>query len=99
MAIVNKNIKQDKNKAYYSNTVFFNITEDSSDIYFKLTEGTRLDTIADKIYGDASLWWLIAAINNLDLSDYNISDEKIIRVPSPERLPFILNEITNSQKG
>lgn len=97
MAIINKNTNFDGYKKYYSNTIFFNIAEDVSDIYFRLTEGTRLDTIADKVYGDASLWWLIASINNLDLSDYCISDEKIIRVPSPNRIPLILSEIKNNQ--
>lgn len=98
MPIINKNIKtDDTNKKYYSNTTFFNITDDPSDIYFRLTEGTRLDVVADKVYGDSSLWWLIASINNLDLSDYCISDEKIIRVPSVSRLPKILNDIKNNQ--
>lgn len=97
MPIINRTIKSDNNKKYYSNTTFFNIKEDISDIYLKLTEGTRLDTVSDKIYGDASLWWVIASINNLDLSDYCISDEKIIRIPSPSRLPIIINEIINNQ--
>lgn len=99
MAIINKNIKTDGTNNYYSNTTFFNITIHPSDIYLRLTEGTRLDTVADKIYGDDSLWWLIASINNLDLSDYCISDEIVIRIPSPSRLPRILSEIKNNQKG
>lgn len=97
MPIINKNIETDGNKGYYSNTIFFNVTEDPSDIYLRLTEGTRLDVVSDKMYGDASLWWIIAAINNLDISDYCISDEKIIRIPSKKRLPYIINEIEKNQ--
>ena len=99
MTIVNRNIKTDGNKKYYASSVFFNITEDSTDIYLKVTEGTRLDTISQKIYNDASLWWLIAATNNLDLSDYCMSDEKVIRIPSPSRLSAVLNEIRRNQIG
>lgn len=99
MAIINKNIKYDINKKYYSPTTFFSATENPSDIYLRVTKGTRLDTIAHKIYNDSSLWWVIASINNLDLSDYCISDEKVIRIPSPSRLPQILSEIENNQIG
>lgn len=99
MAIINRNKKDFKNKEYYASTVFFNITESHTDIYLRVTKGTRLDTISQKIYNDASLWWIIASINNLDLSDYCMSDEKVIRLPSPSRLPQILGEIRNSQIG
>lgn len=30
-----------------------------------LTEGQRLDTIAAESYGDARLWWVIAAASNI----------------------------------
>lgn len=97
MAIINTNTKTDKNKIFYYPTTFFGVTENMDDIYFRVTKGTRLDIIAQKVYNDAALWWLIAAVNNLDISDYNLSDEKVIRVPNPTRLPQILSEIRNSQ--
>lgn len=31
--------------------------------YVVLRRGTRLDQIAQKVYGDATLWWVIADVN------------------------------------
>jgi len=76
-----KTIQKD-NIRYHAPITYFMITERDDDIYFRVTRGTRLDTIAQRVYNDASLWWIIASVNSLDLSDYCLSDDKVIRVPN-----------------
>lgn len=42
----------------------------------------RLDTMANRYYGDAALWWVIAARNNLDVPDAMIYKGMVLKVPS-----------------
>ena len=96
--ISNKTIQKD-NKNYYAPTTYFMVSESEDDIYFRVTRGTRLDVIAKRVYGDESLWWIIASVNNLDLTDYSLSDDKVIRVPNPSRIDTILMELSNNQES
>jgi len=96
--LLSNNIKRSDNKTYYAPVNYFMISEREDDIYFRVTRGTRLDVIAQRVYGDESLWWIIASTNNLDLADYCLSDEKVIRVPHPSRISNILVEMSNNQE-
>ena len=47
----------------------------------------RLDLIADEVYGNQNLWWVIAAANNIidPFMELNPDDTPIfLRIPSPE---------------
>jgi len=96
--ISNTKAFQKENKRYYAPITYFMITEQDDDIYFRVTRGTRLDTIAQRVYNDSSLWWIIASVNNLDLTDYCLSDDKVIRVPNPNRIDKILTDISDGQE-
>ena len=50
-----------------------------SDMYFITQYGDKLDTLANKFYGDPNLWWYIARINNL--SSMNVEPGVYIRIP------------------
>lgn len=61
-------------------TTYTKIPEKSDDVYLMSTEGDRFDMLAQKYYGDASLWWYIAKANKLSLN--NIPRGTTIRIPS-----------------
>ena len=50
---------------YYTNTVYPTIPVENGDYYVITTLGDRLDLIANQLYGDSSLWWIIASANAL----------------------------------
>jgi hypothetical protein len=51
-------------KQYYKAKQFPTIPPADNDLYVVTVEGDRLDLIAYTYYQDASLWWVISAINN-----------------------------------
>ena len=53
--------------------------EQNSDILLISTEGDRCDLLAEEFYGDSSLWWYIASVNNLKSN--NIEAGTQLRVP------------------
>ena len=58
--------KIDKNgKRYFLPTIVPQIPLSDSDIFIRPVVGERFDSLAQKFYGDSSLWWIIAKANNL----------------------------------
>ena len=53
--------------------------ESNSDTLLIATHGDRCDLLAGEYYGDPSLWWFIASINNL--SSNNIKSGTQLRIP------------------
>ena len=73
--------KQIKNKKkYYSTTIYKKVEEKNSDSYFIAQEGDRCDNLANRFYGDSSLWWFVARVNNLTTN--NIPAGTSIRIPA-----------------
>tara|TARA_A100001391_G_scaffold200328_2_gene184676 strand:- start:923 stop:1192 length:270 start_codon:yes stop_codon:yes gene_type:complete len=81
MSRYSKTQKQVNNgKSYYQTTVYKKVNEKNSDGYFIAQEGDRCDNLANRFYGDSSLWWFIARVNNL--TTMNIPAGTSIRIPS-----------------
>lgn len=95
--LLKQNIDIKDNKVFYKPIIYFKIKEDFKDLYMRVTKGTRIEIVAEKIYGDDNLWWIIACANNLSLEEFALSDEKIIRVPHPDRIGDIIIELSNLQ--
>jgi len=74
----NRTKKNKKN--YYETTVYKKVEEKNSDSYFIAVEGDRCDNLANRFYGDSSLWWFIAKINNLTTN--NIPAGTSLRIPA-----------------
>ena len=55
------------------------LEEKNNDMYFIATEGDRCDNLANRFYGDATLWWFIARVNNLTTN--NIPAGTSLRIP------------------
>ena len=52
----------------------------NTDMYVITQEGDRLDLLADNFYGDPSLWWFIASVNNINTM--NVKPGLSLRIPS-----------------
>ena len=61
----------------YSTTYYPEITISDGDSFIYPIEGERLDNLANKYYGDTTLWWIIAKANGLPA----LSSDEIIRIP------------------
>ena len=73
--------KQIKNKkSYYATTVYKKVEEKNTDSYFIAQEGDRCDNLANRFYGDSTLWWFIARVNNLTTN--NIPAGTSLRIPA-----------------
>ena len=68
------------NKKYYETTIYKKVEEKNSDSYFIAVEGDRCDNLANRFYGDSSLWWFIARTNNITTN--NIPAGTSIRIPA-----------------
>ena len=74
-----KKQKKDK-KNYYTTTVYKKVIEKNTDSYFIAVEGDRCDNLANRFYGDSTLWWFIARVNNLTAN--NIPAGTSLRIPA-----------------
>ena len=66
-------------KNYYNTTIYVKVPKSDTDRYFIAQEGDRCDNLAFRFYGDASLWWFIAKVNNL--TTMNIPAGTSLRIP------------------
>ena len=70
-----------KNKKYhYETTIYQAVPESNNDDYFIAQEGDRCDVLATRFYGNSSLWWFIARVNNLKTN--NIPAGTSLRIPA-----------------
>ena len=68
-------------KEVYKSSFIPNIPLRDDDIYVATETGDRLDTLAYQYYEDASLWWIIAAANNIHNAPFGLVDGTILRIP------------------
>ena len=80
MARYQNTSKKTKNKkSCYNTTIYKKVEEKNTDSYFIATEGDRGDNLAQRFYGDSTLWWFIARVNNLTTN--NIPAGTSLRIP------------------
>ena len=86
---------------------FFNIwkTVDINEKIFKNPANTtfqemlpedKWDLLANKYYGDRSLWWVIAVANNINDASFYVKEGLQLRIPS--NLSQILNDLEKINK-
>ena len=73
-------ISKIKNLLSYRTTLYNKVAETNDDMYFIAQEGDRCDNLAFRFYGDPSLWWFIARVN--DLKTMNVPAGTSLRIPS-----------------
>lgn len=52
--------------------------------YMLVTEGDRIDLMAHRIYGDDTLWWIIANANPEIMDWSNVPAGTVLRIPSAQ---------------
>ena len=75
----NTKTKFKNKKTSYQTTIYKEVKEKNSDLYFIAQEGDRCDNLANRFYGDSKLWWFIAQTNKLTTN--NIPAGTSLRIP------------------
>lgn len=60
------------------------LPESDGDIEHTVEDRDRLDTLADRFYGEQFLWHPIAVRNNIDLPDAELNAGMKLIIPDPE---------------
>lgn len=74
-------VKLNDGRIVYRSRVYPNIPKRDDDIYIVTQSGDRLDTLANQFYGESSLWWIIAAANNIHDAPFAVKDGTTLRLP------------------
>jgi nucleoid-associated protein YgaU len=62
-------------------SVMYSDYANNKDVQIVSQQGDRLDTLALEYFGDETLWYVIAKVNNLGKGSLTIPPGKIIRIP------------------
>lgn len=68
-------------RVVYKTKIYPQIPLSDDDVYVVVQTGDRLDTLAHQFLGDQSLWWIIAAANNIHGAFFALDDGTILRIP------------------
>jgi hypothetical protein len=85
--------KRQDGKQQYNSLNLPSFLESSSDVVINVNNATRLDSLAQQFFGDATLWWVIALYNNLGDASLFVKDRTFLRIPS--NIETVFNEIRN----
>ena len=77
----------------FASTIIPNIPTSAEDIYIQTTSIERLDKLANKFYGDSTLWWVIAAANFLGKGTVVIPQNTTLRIPANNNIKTIIDNI------
>jgi hypothetical protein len=69
-------------KRVYLSTFYPSVSPSSTDLLIVSQEGNCLDTLAYKYYGDPTLYWIIANVNNIGRGRMSIQSGLILRIPT-----------------
>jgi nucleoid-associated protein YgaU len=72
-------------------TIYPKIKPNNNDLYIISEQGDRLDLLANKYYGDTTLWWVIATANNINDATFYVEAGIQLRIPSDTNT--ILNDL------
>lgn len=65
----------------YKTRLYKRIPKSDQDLYIAVQGGDRLDEIAFNFLGDSSLWYIIAAANNIHDPSFTLDDGTVLRIP------------------
>lgn len=77
-------------KRYFVNNIYPDIPITDTDLYVITVLGDRLDLLAQDIYGDSSLWWIIASANSLS------GDSLVPPIGQQLRIPSDIQSVINN---
>lgn len=76
-------LKTSAGKRKFGSLFYPNIEPKDSDIYLFAKRGMRLDLLADRYYGDVTLWPIIARANRIENGTLNVVIGRRLRIPYP----------------
>jgi|TARA_B100001094_G_scaffold45284_1_gene40213 nucleoid-associated protein YgaU len=77
----NETKKLNDGRVVYKSKLYPKIPKSDKDIYIVTQTGDRLDTLANQFYENSSLWWIIAAANNVHDAPFALPDGTELRIP------------------
>jgi hypothetical protein len=86
----------DSKKQYFASVIYPKIKANDDDLYIISEVTDRLDLLANKYYGDTSLWWIIAVANNINDASFYVTEGLQLRIPS--NVSKILNDLEKINK-
>jgi len=92
----NTGIPSTSGKTMYVPTYYPSIEAKEDDTYILTGTTDRLDVLALDFYGDPTLWWVIAMVNNLAGDSYFLPIGVYLRIPAD--LSSLLSQYNNSNK-
>ena len=92
-----KLIKRKTGEKVLGSTILPSIPKSISDIYITSIFGDRLDMLAQKYYGDVTLWWIIAQANHLGKGSLHITPGTQIRIPNDLQKIYSMLERRNTR--
>lgn len=90
-----KTLRDTSEKRYLSTAIIPPMPVASNDTYIVVTSPERLDKLANTFYGDASLWWVIAAANGLGKGTIIVPADSRLRIPSATNVQQVINDTNN----
>lgn len=69
----------------------------ATDTYIRTTTIERIDLLANKFYGDTTLWWVIAAANGLGKGSLYVPVDSIIRIPDASSINKLIETLNNTR--
>jgi nucleoid-associated protein YgaU len=84
-------------KRRLSTTIFTAPPANATDIRIRTTSVERLDKLADKFYGDATAWPIIAAANGIGKGTLVVPPDTSLRIPIISDIQNYLNVINNTR--
>ena len=69
-------------KRVYLTTRYPEIKPSDNDVFVSSSDGDFLDTLANRYYGDPTLWWIIALANNIGNGRMSVEPGLQLRIPS-----------------
>ena len=69
----------------------------STDTYIRTTTVERLDLLANKFYGDLTLWWVLAAANGLGKGSLYVPVDSIIRIPDSNSISNLIDNLNSTR--
>ena len=87
---------KESKKQYLESTIYPIIKASDTDLYIISEKGDRLDLLANKYYGDQTMWWIIATANNINDATFYVQPGIQLRIPSD--LTSISNNLAKINK-
>ena len=84
---------KDTGNRVYKSTFYPKIKIENTDKFVYPIDGDRLENVAHRYYGDATLWWIIAQANNIRDGSFGLKPDKQIRIPID--IDPIINKLEN----